>query len=249
MKILNKILLFPICFLLYTSFILSQSKAETDTSTISNDTSIVKNIFDGELTVKNIPNNYLGSFLLQMLPYIIALAGVGISAYALFNQRTITQKQIDVETKRRLINDLMEVNKKVSLIIFETFKISHEVLKNIPNEITTKEKLEEARGKIELAMKIMNDKFMELMYWSGSVLLYISKTHPEHNNLRKLSNKLSKSYTNYQLYFNGNEIPIKEKENKLGDILQKRLEYYSDKIEELIDSERNNINNIFKLKS
>lgn len=187
-----------------------------------------------------------------ILPYIIGglitgsftLLGVYIT---LRHQRTVTQKQIDVETKRRLINDLMEVNKKVSLIIFETFKISHEVLKMIPNEITTKEKLEEARGKIELAMKIMDDKFMELMFWSGSVLLYISKTHAEHNNLKKLSNKLSKSYTNYHLYFNGNEIPIKEKENKLGDILQKRLSYYSDKIEELIDSERNNITNIFKI--
>ena len=228
---------------------LSQSKKAIDSSNIRNDTSIVNNTFDGELTVKNGSNNNLGSFLLQLLPYIIALAGVGISAYALFNQRTISQKQIDVETKRKLIADLMEVNKKVNLIIFETFNISHEVLANIPNEITTKEELEEARRKIELAMKKMDDKFMELMYWSGTVLLYISKTHHEHNNLKRLSNKLSKSYTSYHLYFNGSEIPIKEKENKLGDILQKRAGYYSDKLEELIDDERNNINNIFKIKS
>lgn len=227
----------------------SQSKTATDTSNIRNDTSIVKNTFDGELTVRNTSNDYFGSFLLQLLPYIIALAGVGISAYSLFNQRTITQKQINVETKRKLINDLMEVNKKVNLIIFETFKISHEVLANIPNEITTKENLKEAREKIDLAMRKMDDKYMELMYWSATVLLYISKTHPEHNNLKKLSTKLSKSYTNYHLYFNGSEIPIKEKENKLGDILQKRLGYYSDKIEELIDAERNNIDNIFKIKS
>ena len=189
-----------------------------------------------------------------ILPYIIGgltagsftLLGVYIT---LRHQKTVIQKQIDVETKRKLINDLMEVNKKANLIIFETFKISHEVLGNIPNEITTKEKLEEVRKRIELAMKKMDDKFMELMYWSATVLLYISKTHPEHNNLKKLSNKLSKSYTNYHLYFNGNEKPNKEKENKLGDILQARLEYYSDKIKELIDTERNNINNIFKIKS
>jgi len=228
--------------LIFLSFSLSQQDTGIVSQDYNIDTSIVNDIYDGEFNNEDASENSLSSFLLQLAPFIIALAGIGISAYALYNQRTITQKQIDAETKRKFIDDLIEINKRVNLVIFETFKLSHNILENINNE----KELEDFRREINKAINDLSDKSLEFYYWNGTALLFIPKNHREHNNLKRLSRKLSRSFSYYLEFFYSEEIPTIAKEKKLGDILEKRVGYFSDKLENLIEEERENIKHIFK---
>ena len=271
MKKLNKLLYIFIYFLLCTSFTLSQSKTQMDSSIIRNDTSIVKNVFDGELTVENDSNNNLGSLLLQLLPYIIALAGVGISAYALFNQRAITQKQINAELKRKFVNDMIEQIKLISKLTFTFFEITNDFQiskkkcddlfkmieynkeKETKDSDLEKELLSASKYQMHMAETNFNQIYQlskEFYYNVGSIFLYLPRNHKDYESLRTLSNQLDKSFTEYMNCFALNYTPEqddsnKEKTKELGDKLNNDFSLLEDKIQYIIDEERASIENIF----
>lgn len=232
-----------IAIIVITLILLVPIKAQKDTiihkNTSSKDTTLIK------LTNCEVSEDSWN----VIFPYIIGglITGIftlGAVFLTLRHQKKIAQAQIDAGTKQKFIDDILEIIKRIRLILFETFDISHEVLKNIPQNNISPEEGEQIRKKIDKAITEMWHKTLEFYYWSGSVFMYLSKSNSEYENIRKLTNKLSKSYKFYIDYFNGINIPTKERENKYGDILVERADRLMTKLQEIIDAERENINSI-----
>lgn len=147
-------------------------------------------------TIKSLDNEISTNSFEILLSYIIGgvITGIftlGAVFITLKHQRKIAQAQIDVKTKQKFIDDLIEIINRIRLNLFEIFDVSHEVLKNIPQNMIPPEEDEIIREKIDSAMNNMYKKAKEFYFLSGSVFLYLQKSHQDYEIVKKLSNKLS----------------------------------------------------------
>jgi hypothetical protein len=258
-------------FLLFTSFVILPQDTLRQNPKHIIDTSIVKNSFGGELKIKNTSTNTFTSFLLQIIPYIIALAGIIISAFALYNQRTITQKQINAETKRKFINDMIEQSKSISKLVFALFEITNDFLvsknqcddifdivdKNkeraAENPVLQNQLLSASRYQMQKVENTFDQIFKiskEFYHNVGSIFLYLPRNHKEYEALKTLSKQLENSFSDYincfELKDTTNEHKLeKTKIDEIGDILSDNLSKLADKIQDIIDEQRVLLENVF----
>ena len=160
--------------------------------------------------------NNIYSFLIHIAPYIIALCGVLISLYSLINQRKITQQQINAETKRKFIVDLIDQCKLISKSVWTLFEISSDFSLSKKKYTDLSEMIEkfeyqdnpETKNKLKSLLEFHNhnaENFFgqifkiskEFYYNVSSIFLYLPRNHKEIKSLRTIATDLELSFQKY----------------------------------------------------
>jgi hypothetical protein len=256
-----------IVFLIVTPTAVSQQNTNPNHRYIIVDSISIKDSIAKDAEMSYVLTNNFYSFILQIIPYLIALAGVGISAYSIYNQKKISQKQINAETKRKLIDNMIDACNSISKVTFALFEISNDFTvskaqyDSISEKMKSGEKIltensdlinklisdsEFYKNKVENSQDQIFKLLKEFYYSAGSILLYLPHNHIEYRSLKAINDQVKTSLTEYSSIFNlvNAEIEFNKKEKELADKLIDDVRIFMNKIEDLINYERDNIEHI-----
>jgi len=168
------------------------------------------------------------------------------------HQREVKQAEIDVATKRKFIDDLIQQSKNISKSIYFVIQYVNELYEyNSERMFNPSDKAETDRldNKISIVYDVIRNNKEEFYYAVSILFFYLNKNDDNHQCLSVLVEKLKTSYEKYTGYFwahshSSENYDIEMKQ--YGANLIVSYEALKDTTQDIIDTERKNIDMILK---
>lgn len=166
------------------------------------------------------------------------------------HQLEVKQAEIDVATKRKFIDDMIDQSKNISKCVFTIIQLSNDLIGSYFRRSFDNDDKDET-DKLDYKISKIYDDFSankEEFYYAVSILFfYLNKNDDRHQQLTELVNNLKTNYDHYTGYIwahSHNSEHYEENMKQHGNDLRQSYSVLKDKIQELIDVERKHIDEI-----